>query len=93
MQPGRAQTSCLGVLLLPLARRVGRVAPVRPTRGLAFLAPCPSAFLGLCACAVSWATWRLFTGARARCVPCAVSLATWRLFTGVRAVCGMWFEV
>ena len=41
------------------------------------------------ACAVSWATWLLFTGASARCVAsaCAVSWATWLLFTGVPAVC------
>ena len=34
MQPGRAQTSSLGVPLLPLAWWVGRVAPVRPTLGV-----------------------------------------------------------
>ena len=41
------------------------------------------------ACAVSWATWLLFTGALARCVvvACAVSWATWLLFTGVPARC------
>ena len=30
-------------------------------------ASCPFAALGACVCAVSWATWRLFTGARAVC--------------------------
>ena len=51
MQPGRARTSGLGVPLLPLARRVAWVAPVRPTHGV---------------CAVSWAAWLLFTGVPAR---------------------------
>ena len=54
-----------------------------------FVAPCPSVALGACAFAVSWATWRLFTGARALCVPGTVFLATWGLLTGARAVCGM----
>ena len=43
-------------------------------------------------CAVSWATWLLFTGVPARCRPvrfvvCAVSWATWLLFTCVPARC------
>ena len=86
MQPGRARTSGPGVSLLPLARWVGWVAPVRPTHGLLVLS-CPSAALRVCsvlghlapvhwcarvvcgvACAVSWATWLLFTGVLARCV-------------------------
>ena len=86
MQPGRAWTSGLGVPLLPLARWVGWVAPVRPTHGVLVLS-CPSAALRVCsvlgrldplhwcarrmcrvACAVSRATWLLFTGAPARCV-------------------------
>ena len=86
MQPGRALTSGRGVALLPLARWVGRVAPVCPTHGVLVL-PCPSAALRVCsvlgllapvhrcacsvccvACAVSWATWLLFTGVPARCV-------------------------
>ena len=85
MQPGRAQTSGLGVPLVPLALWVGRVAPVCPTHGVLVLS-CPSAALrergvpGLLApvhrcarvvccvvSAVSWATWLLFTGAPARC--------------------------
>ena len=150
MQPGRARTSGLGVPLLPLARWVGWVAPVRPTHGMLVLS-CPSAALRVCsvlgrlapvhrcaravccvASAVSRATWLLFTGAPARCValrvrcpgplgscspvcllgvlccvcgvlghlapvhrcacsvccfPCAVSWATWLLFTGVPARC------
>ena len=53
MQPGRAPTSGLEVLLLQLARRVRWVAPVRPGLGVGFVAPCPSAALGACACAVS----------------------------------------
>ena len=86
MQPGRARTSGLGVPLLPLARWVGWVAPVRPTHG-ALVLSCPSAALRVCsvlghlapvhrcarvvccvASAVSWATWLLFTGVLARCV-------------------------
>ena len=150
MQPGRARTSGLGVPLLPLARWVGWVAPVRPTHGVLVLS-CPSAALRVCsvlgrlapvhrcaravccvASAVSWATWLLFTGVLARCVvlrvrcpeplgsrspvrplgvscrvcgvpghlapvhrcarsvccfACAVSWATWLLFTGVPARC------
>ena len=148
MQFGRARTTGLGVPLLPLARLVGRVAPVCPTHGVLVLS-CPSAALrvrgvpGLltpvhrCArvvccvvSAVSWATWLLFNGAptwscvlRVRrpgplgsrspvcrlgvlccgcrvlghlalvhrcacsvfCFVCAVSWATWLLFTGVPA--------
>ena len=150
MQPGRAGTSGLGVPLLPLARWVGWVAPVRPTHGVLVLS-CPSDALRVCsvlgrlapvhrcaravccvASAVSWATWLLFTGVLARCVvlrvrcpgplgsrspvrplgvlccvcgvpghlapvhrcarsvccfACAVSWATWLLFTGVSARC------
>ena len=86
MQPGGAQTSGLGVPLLPLARWVGWVAPVCPTHGVLVLS-CPSVALCVCsvlghlapvhrcarwmccvACAVSWATWLLFTAAPARCV-------------------------
>ena len=86
MQPGRARTSGPGVPLLPLARWVGWVAPVRPTHGVLVLS-CPSAALRVCsvlghlapvhrcarvvcgvACAVSWATWLLFTGVLARWV-------------------------
>ena len=150
MQPGRARTSGLGVPLLPLARWVGWVAPVRTTHGV-LVHSCPSAALRVCsvlgrlapvhrcaravccvASAVSWATWLLFTGVLARCVvlrvrcpgplgsrspvrplgvlcgvcgvpghlapvhwcarsvccfACAVSWATWLLFTGVPAWC------
>ena len=150
MQPAWARTSGLGVPHLPLARWVGRVAPVRPTHGVLVLS-CPSAALRVCSVlgrlapvhrcaravccdvsAVSWATWPLFTGVLARCyvlrvrcprplrsrspvrplgvsccvcdVPghlapvhrcacsvccfaCAVSWATWLLFTGVPARC------
>ena len=86
MQPGRARTSGPGVPLLPLARWIGWVAPVRPTHGVLVLS-CPSAALRVfsvlghlapvhrcarvvcgVACAVSWATWLLFTGVLARCV-------------------------
>ena len=53
-----------------LAGRLGRPSASDPW--VWFVAPCSSAALGACACAVSWATWRLFTSARALCVPCAV---------------------
>ena len=86
MQPGWVRTSCLGVPLLLLARRVGWLAPVRPSLGLWFVAPCPSAVLGAYARVVSGASWRMFTAARILCVLRAVSVATWRLFTGVCAV-------
>ena len=46
------------------------------------------------ACAVSSATWLLFTGVPARCivlcVACAGLWVTWLLFTGVRAGCAVW---
>ena len=86
MQPGRARSNGLGVPLLPLARWVRWVAPVRPTHRVLVLS-CPSAALRVCsvlgrlapvhrcaravccvASAVSWATWLLFTGVPARCV-------------------------
>ena len=88
MQPGQARTSGLGVPLLLLVGRIGWVAPVRPTLGVWFVVPCPSAALGAYVCAVSGAPWRLFTGVRVPCVLCAMFVATWRLFTGVRVVCG-----
>ena len=150
MQPGRARTSGLGVPLLPVARWVGSVAPVRPTHGVLVLS-CPSAALRVCnvlgrlapvhrcaravccvVSAVSWAIWLLLTGVLVRCVvlrvrcpgpldsrspmrslvvlccvcgvpshfapvhrcarsvccfACALSWATWLLFTGVPARC------
>ena len=62
MQPGRARTSGLGVPLLPLARWVGWVAPVRPTHGV-LVPPVPRPPY---VCAVSWAAGLLFTGVPAR---------------------------
>ena len=62
MQPGRARTSGLGVPLLPLARWVGWVAPVRPTHGYWFF-PVPRPPY---VCAVSWAAGLLFTGVPGR---------------------------
>ena len=85
MQPGRARTSDLGVPLLPLARWVCWVAPVRPTHGVLVLS-CPSA--ALCVCSV---LGRLAPVHRCACAVCcvasAVSWATWLLFTGVLARC------
>ena len=85
MQPGWARTSGLGVPLLPLARWVGWVAPVRPTHGVLVLS-CPSAALRVCS-----VLGRLAPVHRcARSVCCfgsAVSWATWLLFTGVPAWC------
>ena len=86
MQPGRARTSGLGVPLLPLARWVGWVAPVRPIHGVLVLS-CPSAALRVCSVLGRWAP--VHRCARSVCcVACAVSWATGLLFTGVRAVCG-----
>ena len=85
MQPGRARTSGLGVPLLPLARWVGWVAPVRPTHGVLVLS-CPSAALRVCA--VLGRLNPVHRCARAVCcVASAVSCATWLLFTGVLARC------
>ena len=89
MPPGRAPTSSLEVPLLPLARQVGWVAPVRLTLGVWFVAPCPSAALSACVRAVSGASCCLFTGAHALCDLCAVSVPTWRSFTRACAVCGI----
>ena len=86
MQPGRARTSGLEVPLLPLARWVGWVAPVRPTHGVLVLS-CPSAALRVCSVFGRWAP--VHRCARAVCCGAsAVSWASWLLFTGVRAVCG-----
>ena len=85
MQPGRARTSGLGVPLLPLARCVGWVAPVRPTHGVLVLS-CPSAALGVCSVLGRWAP--VHRCARAVCCGAsAVSWASWLLFTGVLARC------
>ena len=86
MQPGRAQTSGLGVPLLPLARWVGRVAPVCPTHGVLVLS-CPSS--ALCVRGVPGLLAPVHWCARAVCcVGSAVSWATWLLFTDVPARCG-----
>ena len=85
MQPGRAWTSGLGVPLLPLARWVGWVAPVRPTHGVLVLS-CPSAALRVCSVLSRLAP--VHRCARAVCcVASAVSWATWLLFTGVLPRC------
>ena len=85
MQPGRARTSGLGVPLLPLARWVGWVAPVRPTHGVLVLS-CPSAAPRVCSVLGRLAP--VHRCARAVCcVVSAVSWATWLLFTGVLARC------
>ena len=87
MQPGRAQTSSLGVPPLLLAVWVGWVAQLRPTHGVWFVVTCPSANLGAHVCALSMALWRSFTGVRTRFLLCAVFLAAWRLFTLGSAWC------
>ena len=85
MQPGRARTSGLGVPLLPLARWVGWVAPVRPTHGVLGLS-CPSAALRECSVLGRWGP--VHRCARAVCCGAsAVSWAGWLLFTGVLARC------
>ena len=76
---------------------LGSCSPVRPLRPLlcscgvlGHLAPVHQCARLVCrfACAVSWATWLLFTGVPTRlcCVVRAVSWATWLLFTGVPAL-------
>ena len=85
MQPGRARTSGLGVPLLPLARWVGWVAPVRPSNGVLILS-CPSAALRVCSVLGRLAPVRRCARAVC-CVASAVSWATWLLFTGVLAQC------
>ena len=83
MQPGRARTSGLGVPLLPLARWVDWVAPVRRTHGVLVIS-CPSAALRVCSVLGRLAP--VHRCARAVCcVASAVSWATWLLFTGVLA--------
>ena len=85
MQPGRARTCGPGVPLLPLARWVGWVAPVRPTHGVLVLS-CPSAALRVCCVLGCWAP--VHRCARAVC--CGASAVSWacRLpFTGVLARC------
>ena len=83
MQPGRARTSGLRVALLPLARWVGWVAPVRRTHGVLVLS-CPSAALRVCSLLGHLAP--LHRCARSVCcVACAVSWATWLPFTGAPA--------
>ena len=85
MRPGRARTSGLGVPLLPLARWVGWVAPVRPTHGVLVLS-CPSAALRVCSVLGRLAP--VHRCARSVCcVACAVSWATWLPFTGAPAGC------
>ena len=64
MQPGRAWTSGLEVLLLQLARWVGG-SPERVRAMGCWFFPVPRPPY---VCAVSWATWLLFTGVPARCV-------------------------
>ena len=85
MQPGRARPSGLGVPLLPLARWVGWVAPVRPTHGV-LVPSCPSAALRVCSVLGRWAP--VHRCARAVCCGAsAVFWASWLLFTGVLARC------
>ena len=85
MQPGRARTSGLGVLLLPLARWVGWVAPACPTHGMLVLS-CPSAALRVCGVLGHLAAVHR-CACSVRCVASAVSRATWLLFTGVPVWC------
>ena len=87
MQPGRARTSGLGVPLLPLARWVGRVAPVCPTHGVLVLS-CPSAALRVRG--VPGLLAPVHRCARVVCcVVFAVFWATWLLFTGAPARSGV----
>ena len=73
---GSSSPVCPRGLLCSMCGVLGHLAPVHRC---ARLVPC-------FACAVSWATWLLFTGVRSvRCSACAVSTATPLLFTGVPA--------
>ena len=67
MQPGRARISGFGVPLLPLAQWIRPSRPSASDPGSVDCCVLSFAALGACACAVSWPTWRLFTGARAVC--------------------------
>ena len=76
------------VLCLRCAGPLGSCSPVHPLGALlcgcgvlGHLAPVHRCARSVCcvACAVSSATWLLFTGVR--CVACAVSWATWFMFT------------
>ena len=82
-------------------RPLGSCSPMRPLGVLCcvcgvlgHLAPVHRCVRSMCcvACAVSWATWLLFTDAPARCVVvvCVVSWATWLLFTNAPARCVVW---
>ena len=85
MQPSRARTRGLGVPLLPLARWVGWVAPVRPTQGV-LVPSCPSATLRVCSVLGHLAA--VHRCARVVCcVASVVSFTTWFLFTRVPARC------
>ena len=85
MQPGWARASGLGVPLLPLARWVGRVAPVRPTHGVLVLS-CPLAATRVCGVPGHLAP--VHRCARVVCcVESSVSWSTWLLFTGAPARC------
>ena len=85
------------VLLVRCPGPLGSCSPVCPL-GVLFclcgvlghLAPVHRCARSVCCvtCAVSWATWLLFSGAPAGCVVvCAESWATWLLFTGAPARC------
>ena len=96
MQPHRARTSDLGVPPLLLARWVGWAAAVGPTNGVWFVVARPSVDLGAHICAVSWATWLLFTGVPARCIVLRVrcpgplgSCSPVYPFSALSCVCGV----
>ena len=82
------------VLQLRYPGPLGCCSPVLPPDALlcccgvlGHLAPVHRCSRSMCcvACAMSWATWLLFTGVRR--VACALSWAPWLLFTGVPAWC------
>ena len=85
------------VLRLRCPGPLGSCSPVCPIGVLScvcgvlgHLAPVHRCARSVCcvACAVSWTTWLLFSGAPAGCVVvCAESWATWLLFTGAPARC------
>ena len=68
MQSGSARTSGLGVLPLLYPLWVAWAVPVRPIHGVWFVFSGHSATLRAHLCALSWATWLLYTGVLTRCV-------------------------
>ena len=76
---GSCSPVCLLGALCCVCGDLGHLAPVHRCACLVYCV----------GCAVSWATWLLFSGVLApvRCFACAVTSATWLLFTGAHPRC------